>query len=180
MKKSINTNCADFLKSTLILQLGMLKNNLLVEEIGLPLIGHKKECRADIFAINGAKKDKISIYEIKSSKQDFLTDFNKYKYLKYNNYCNYLYFVVHKDLFDFVYEKLFCGTEENNKLNKHIGLYEVSDNGYLSCRKRASNTKNTFDIDITEKYLNKQLKFRYFKIHKDRFKFFRDMQNKFN
>ena len=51
---------ADYIKSSIILNKGMYKNNLTVDEIGLPLEGSTKNFRADIYDIN-IKENKITI-----------------------------------------------------------------------------------------------------------------------
>ncbi len=43
-------------------------------------------------------KFKLTFYEIKTSRQDFLQDINKGKYRKYLPFCNDLYFATEKDL----------------------------------------------------------------------------------
>jgi len=161
MKKTRNTNVADFLKCALINKHGN-KNHLVCDEIGLPLDSHRKECRADIYNVD---YDKVTIFEIKSSKQDFDTDFNKMKYYQYLKYCDYLYFVVQPELYEYINSKLF--DEVYNIPNNNIGIYVVNKYGNLECKRRAKNNKV---IDRSEKSINHirdkintQLRYRYYR-----------------
>lgn len=164
---------ADYIKSSIILNKGMYKNNLTVDEIGLPLEGSTKNFRADIYDIN-IKENKITIFEVKSSKQDFDLDFKKGKYLNYLLYCDYLYFCVHIDLYKYVNEMLFENTDEINELNRNIGIYIIDDTGLFKCMKKAKkseffNLKENEIHSIINK-VNIQLKYRYYRFHENRFK----------
>ena len=165
---------ADYIKSLIILNQGMYKNNLTVEEIGLPLEGSTKNFRADVYDIN-IKEEKITIFEVKSSKQDFDTDFKKGKYLNYLLYCDYLYFCVHVDLYKYVHEMLFENPDDSlNDLNKNIGIYIINDLGLFKCMKKAKKSEffNLKENEI-QKIINKvntQLKYRYYRIHENKIK----------
>lgn len=117
-----DTSIADFLKAIVIHNKGFLKNSLTVDEVGLPLNDCKKKFRADVYELNN--KNKVTIYEIKSSKQDFLSDYNKLKYLNYKQYCNYFYFVIPEKLYEFINEKLY---DEKN------GLPELNKRDWIVC-----------------------------------------------
>ena len=144
---------ADYVKSSIISKRA-IKGNLTVEEVGLPFgdTWNKKDYRADIMEIT--KEDKIIIYEVKSSLQDFKSDNKWENYLKH---CHLFYFAAPKHVIEYIKENV----------PKTVGLYRVDTYGNLMCDRVARNTESNPDINLTRENLQTQLIYRYQKLHRD-------------
>ena len=142
---------ADYIKSSIISKRA-IKGNLVVEEVGLPFgdTWDKKEYRADVMEIT--KDDKVIIYEVKSSLQDFKSD-NKWE--NYLYHCHLFYFVAPNDVIKYIKENV----------PNTVGLYKVDNYGNLLCERVSRNTGSQVDVSITRNNLQIQLGYRYCKIH---------------
>ncbi|NOQ31762.1 MAG: MmcB family DNA repair protein [Helicobacteraceae bacterium] len=143
---------ADLIKSSIIQRRG-LKGHMIVDEVGLPLNAYwENTYYADVFEIT--KDNKIIIYEVKSSKQDYRSD---KKWKNYLQYCEYFYFVAPREVIEII----------KNEVPKHVGLYTY-EKDYLECI-RASRRHNKDLVDKeTVKNLNIKIGYRFASMHSKR------------
>ena len=147
---------AAFIKSSIINHLGF-KCDVMCDEVGLPVL---EEWGTTMFAdvMEVKKNGTVIIYEVKSGVPDFKAD---RKWRNYLDHCHLLYFVADKKTIDYI----------EGEIPSNIGLYTVSDSGFMHIKRRAKNTKNNINSGAVKSELLRKVYYRFLKnwkkVHKD-------------